>query len=100
MGLISIDILCSSCSHAWHDIVEREIQQGPHECPECGNVAGEKQISAPMVLRASYPDGNRRFSDMKEAAKLKRERAVTRKEDDRKRIASEIRSLGVKDYSK
>lgn len=97
MSLISIDIQCKSCEHKWDDIVEREIQEGPHLCPDCGESQGYKTLSTPMVMTASYPDGKKRFSDMKEAAKLKTLKSTSRTEE-RTRISQEIRKLGVKEY--
>lgn len=52
--------------------------------------------SAPMQMKASYPDGYRRFSEVKEAAKLNREAIASKSKDTKKEIASEIRKLGVR----
>lgn len=98
MGWISIDIQCSECGNKWDDIVDRANVDNLFICKECGKVAGKKTISTPMVMKAAYPDGKKRFSDMKEAAKLKRIKGEQRSTEDRKRISDEIKKLKVKEY--
>jgi hypothetical protein len=69
------------------------------ECIACGKSAKHK-IAAPMVMRASYPDGVKRrgFADLKEAAKLNKQAAGLRS-DQRGEIQKEIRKMKV-DISK
>jgi hypothetical protein len=62
------------CGVCWDDLVDREfVDTWTPQCPECG-ASGIKLIGAPMVLKASYPDGMRRKSagwkDLREAASL------------------------------
>lgn len=65
-------------------------------CTACEGTA-KYQISAPMVLRASYRDGVKRagWKDLREASKLNKEAAVA-KDGNRKQIEKEIGKLGYK----
>lgn len=93
------DYACTEC-HALFDVHIRYVDRDDYEkvggCPDCGSIKLERQFPAPMVLKASYPDGTKRFTDMKEAAKLNREAANSMKQDTKKEIAREIRKLGVR----
>lgn len=98
MSYKSIDLLCSECNHQWHDLVERDLVDSKHQCPDCGTMSGSRTISAPMVLQASYPDGYRRgggYQELKEIAKLKKESADM-KNSRRGEINKEITKLGGK----
>lgn len=69
------------------------------ECTHCGNPGAEYLISAPnLMVKEALPDGTKRkgWSDLKEASKLNKEMAVTKEDGNKKRIASEIRRLGVR----
>jgi putative FmdB family regulatory protein len=63
---------------------------------DCGGTA-DAMLGAPMVLKASYLDGQRRkgFADLKEASKLKA-MANDSRADVRKDIQKEIKKMGVK----
>lgn len=61
----------------------------------CGQKA-EYQFPAPMIMSASYPDGVRKFTDMKEAAKLNREAVDSKSKETKKEIAAEIKKMGVR----
>lgn len=98
MSLISIDIQCTECGNVWDDLVERTEQDNYHLCPECGLIAGRKTISMPMILKASHPDGTKRFSDLKEVARLKRLKTRSNDGADRHKISSEIKKLKGKEY--
>lgn len=71
--------------------------RSPRKCPICEEEAFYRQLKMPSNTKASFVDGTKRkgWSDIKEAAKLKREAAVSRG-DKRKEIAAEIRKMGVK----
>lgn len=53
------------------------------------------RIAAPNIMQAAYPDGTRRFQDVKEAAKLEKEAAHS-KLDRKKEIAAEIKKMGIR----
>lgn len=98
MSFKSIDLLCGDCAHQWNDLIERELVDATHQCPDCGKQAGKRTMSMPNVTRASYPDGHRRgggYQEMKEVAKLQKE---SMNMDYKKRgdINKEIRKLGGK----
>jgi len=82
---------------AFFKLAERPEQITVDECPEClrTHVIYTYRISAPGLMQAAYPDGTRRFSDMREAAKLQREAAHSSTER-KKEIAAEIRKMGIK----
>lgn len=87
MSWISHDFLCRECGELWDKVVRRSERDELQECPECGSVAGERQLSAPLPLRASYHDGYRRGQDyqiLKEASHLEVQaaKAGTREERD------------------
>ena len=74
MGYKSIDIACSLCQ--WH--TDLLIERGPEEeqtweCPECGADA-KKAFITPVAARTrisrTFLDGQRKLTDMKEAAEL------------------------------
>lgn len=98
MGWKSIDIMCPDCNHKWDTIVSSEEVDLNFLCGECGMENARKCISTPMIMTAALPDGTKRFSDMKEAAKLKTVKSQTNDADTRKNISKEIRKLGVKEY--
>jgi ribosomal protein L37AE/L43A len=74
MAFKSIDIACSSCD--W--FIDVLVERGPEEeqiweCPECGADA-KKAIRTPVAARTrtsrTFLDGQRKLTDMKEAAEL------------------------------
>jgi putative FmdB family regulatory protein len=63
----------------------------------CGGKS-HRMIEMPnLMIKEAYVDGTRRkgWSEFKEASKLEKESNVTRDAESRKKIASEIRKLGV-----
>jgi DNA-directed RNA polymerase subunit RPC12/RpoP len=89
----SINLRCQHCNHLWHDTVERGDENlEDFECPECGSCSGVKTLSAPSVMRSSYPDGKRRFNDLREVNSLRKERADS-KNSEKTKINREIRKL-------
>lgn len=86
---------CTGCN--FHVDVERPVAKCT-EAPDadtkcsCEVPTWQRVYQAPMQMTASYPDGVRRFTEMREVAKLQREAAVSR--DGRKaEIAREIRKI-------
>lgn len=65
-------------------------------CPLCGESA-HYEIAAVAFTKASYVDGHKRkgWADFKEANKLVREAAVSKK-DTAREIRKEIKKMGVK----
>jgi putative FmdB family regulatory protein len=89
---------CDECGHCWEFFVHYDKRDENYTCPECGGVNTTRQFPAPMIMTAALPDGVKRkgWDRMKEAAKLTREKAVTKSDSSRKEIANEIRKLGVR----
>ena len=76
--LISIDLYCPACNlKTWDTLPKAEATyENRWDCPSCGASQSVKRIpSAPMVAKASYPDGYKRkgFQDLKEANHLRTE---------------------------
>lgn len=84
---------CETCDDNFEENVPIAMRETV-KCGECGELA-TKLMTAPMVLRASYVDGNNRFAALKEAAKLEKEKAGSSQKN-RKEIVNEIRKLGVR----
>lgn len=61
-------------------------------CMKCENPL-KRHFPAPMVTRASYPDGHKRkgWAEMREASKLNQEAIVSKSDSHKKQIATEIR---------
>jgi len=94
MSYFSASFTCSNCNHHWEDLIPRSQKDEEHPCPNCA--AGvTRNFEVSKHTRASYVDGNNRFRDAKEAAKLNREMAQT-SPNNRKEIAGEIKKLGYK----
>ena len=77
--LLSIDLYCPECNlKTWDTLPKSEATyEARWDCPSCGASQSVKRIpSAPMVAKASYPDGYKRkgFQDLKEAARLEVEK--------------------------
>lgn len=85
--------VCDTCEVATNEFFPIEQRPQTITCISCGKTS-EYRISAPMVFKAAYLDGTKRFADLKEAAKLNKESAHS-KPDRQKEIAKEIRKLGV-----
>jgi putative FmdB family regulatory protein len=89
------DFDCETCNTTIILNVKFEDRDQPNNCPDCGAFL-RRQFPAPMVTRASYPDGvTNRFKDFKEASKLNKEAAVS-KDSTKKEIQKEIRKMGIK----
>lgn len=92
MSYFSTSFTCRSCSHRWEDLVRRSEKDLEHPCPECGT-GTTRNFEVAHHTRASYVDGNGRFKEAKEAAKLNREMAGSNQQT-KKEIAKEIKKLG------
>ena len=77
------DFICEKCDSRWCEIVDAKYWDKDHlhnvTCPACGLEQSIKRaVGAPMVLKASWPDGWRRkhheaYRNLSEAAKIRRE---------------------------
>lgn len=85
---------CDPCAVDWEDVVPRGDRDA-QKCPQCGGAAARRP-AAPMVLRASYPDGKRRFDGLREQDRLDRAFSEARTADDQKRVLIEKDKLSGK----
>lgn len=74
-GLFSWDAGCYACGHRWEMLTPKEDANWDWrtDCPVCGRLDTVGRVmSAPRVLKASWPDGHKRsdLAGLKEAAKL------------------------------
>lgn len=87
---------CKMCQHI-NEVHYKltEVRPDIIECQQCHEEA-EYKISAPMVLRASYLDGQRskQWKDLKEASKLNRAAASEGDLSKKKEINQEVRKIG------
>ena len=87
---------CDICGHVT-DAHFRLSETRPEtvQCEECGELA-EYQLAAPMVLKASYLDGQRRrqFQDLREASKLNVAAAGEDNLDKKRELKKEARKIG------
>ena len=95
--LISIDLYCPECNlKSWDTLPKLEATyENRWDCPSCKTKASVKRIpSAPMVAKASFPDGYKRkgFQDLKEAARLEVEK-INLSMAERAQVKSEIDRL-------
>jgi hypothetical protein len=96
-SLISIDLYCEHCSSRIAATVSRDnaTYENRWDCPICSTENGMKRVpSAPMVAKASFPDGYKRagFQELKEANRL-REDISGLKPEDRAKVTREIDRL-------
>lgn len=88
------DFHCDKCDTTEILNVPYEQRDASYNCGQCGSVLA-RQFPAPMVARASYPDGTtKRFKEFKEASKLNKEAAVA-KDSTKKEIKKELRKMKV-----
>lgn len=78
MSYISLTYACSGCGHHFDSLVRRSEREEPEvECPLCESMLGKQDeaLSAPNVMRASWPDGRRTDTakDLIEASKVEAE---------------------------
>lgn len=84
---------CDNCGE--YEEVVPYAERENRTCPTCGSPV-EYHIPSPMVLRASFPDGKRRFDSLREANTLQKEAYGQKDKKNRKKIEQEIRKLGVR----
>lgn len=87
---------CNSCEEmldAFYTLKETRPDQ--INCHHCEGVANY-QLSAPMVLKASFLDGQRKkqWQDLREASKLNKAAAQTASEQEKKELQSEQKKIG------
>lgn len=76
MSWKSIDIQCQNpdCKHTvYGEVVRKEEVDDRWECPACGGeMKHQPFLTAPLPLRASYADGQRRkgFRELAEASRI------------------------------
>lgn len=88
------DFECFHCQSTTILNVPYDKRDELYYCADCGFHLLRK-FPAPMVARASYPDGTtNRFKELKEASKLNKEAAVA-KDTTKKEIQKEIRKMKV-----
>ena len=61
---------CPSCKYL-EEVMLTPDEEVEIECPKCGLLL-ERLLSAPMFLKASYPDGTKRFQAAREAFEKKK----------------------------
>lgn len=86
---------CRACDHLHEDNVKYADRDAPRSCPKCGMPDVFRHFPTPMVTRASYPDGVRKFTNFREASRLNREAAGTGDQQKKKEIQKEINKMGV-----
>ena len=96
-NMLTIDLWCEHCGT--RSIVTMLRAEATYEarwdCVECGGEQAVKRVpSAPMVAKASYPDGYKRkgFQELKEANHLRIE-ASNLKPSDQIKVTTEINRL-------
>lgn len=88
--------ICPECGESTDGFYTlKETRPDTIECRECGNQA-QYQLAAPMVLKASYLDGQRskQWKDLKEASKLNKLAAGTDNQAEKKEIQKEASKIG------
>ena len=68
MSLFAADYLCSQCNKVWDLLVYRE-RRDEQDCPDC-QAPLKRLMGAPLVLKASFLDGTRRFAHLREQDRL------------------------------
>lgn len=94
---LTIDLWCEHCGTRSIATLLRTkaTYENRWDCADCGAAASLKRVpSAPMVAKASYPDGYKRagFQELKEANHLRIE-AVGLKPSDQSKVTTEINRL-------
>lgn len=84
---------CEKATDAFYTL--KETRPDSINCGQCGKPANY-QLAAPMVLKASYLDGQRRkqWQDVREASKLNRAAAATDNQQEKKELQAEQKKLG------
>lgn len=88
---------CPTCETNFDEIQDYDNRDNCL-CPDCGGQTN-RLITPPNVMRVSYPDGKRRFQDIKTAHQLKKLRANAKEKRDfaeEKRLKQEIKKVEKK----
>ena len=88
-------VTCGGVTDGFYKLTETRPEELP--CSECGNPA-EYTLAAPMVLKASFLDGQRskQWKDVREASKLNKLAAQTDNLQAKKEIKQEAAKIGYK----
>lgn len=89
---------CTSCDETTDGHFKlTETRPETVECILCGEEA-RYELSAPMVLKASYLDGQRKkkFQDLREASKLNKQAGEVNSTEERKALKTESKKIGYK----
>ena len=87
---------CSNCDHVTEVFYKlSEVRPDIQSCEVCHEIA-HYRIAAPMVLKASYLDGQRSkaWKDVKEASRLNRDAAVESNPETKAGMEKEIKKIG------
>lgn len=84
---------CERAQDAFYTL--KETRPDSITCGYCGKVANY-QLKAPVVLKASYLDGQRKkqWQDLREASKLNKAAAETSNEQEKKELQAEQKKIG------
>lgn len=85
---------CGTPTDAFYSL--KETRPDSINCSYCEGGIAHYQLKAPMVLKASYLDGQRKkeWQDMREASKLNKAAAQTPNEQEKKELQAEQKKLG------
>lgn len=95
---LTIDIWCEACNKRYVTTLLRAeaTYENRWDCLDCHTERGVKRVpSAPMVAKASFPDGYKRagFQELKEASKLRVESSSGLSLEDTAKVNKEINRL-------
>lgn len=88
--------LCPHCKETTDGFFTlKENRPNTIPCRECGQDA-QYELSAPMVLKASYLDGQRKkeWQDLREASKLNKAASQTDNQQEKKELQAEQKKIG------
>lgn len=91
----SYEYHCTECAQTTIEIHPISNRPSTIKCKACGEMKAEYRMSAPTVLKASFLDGQRKLTDLKETNKLNAQKREARSSEERKRIAQEIKKIGI-----
>lgn len=100
MAYESMLLGCIQCGHRHEELIDRAHRDEWMTCPACGEQSMRRMLAAPNVrtrTSASFIDGTKRFTGIKEMEKLKRERSrlkLTNDKESLKKVKQEINKLG------
>lgn len=92
---------CRACEeeHTFTAVKPMDQFDTPELCPEAG-IPGERMIHVPNVMNAAFPDGNRRFDNVRRYRELETQRRSAMRRNDKTTqgiVQSEINKLTGKD---